>query len=260
VLKVELHTHTSDDPHDRIPHTTADLIDRAADLGYDAVAVTLHDRQLDLSPWQQQAADRGIVLIPGIERTIEGKHVLLLNFSERSEDVGSFDDLAALKRDEPGLVIAPHPFFPNRTCLGRALMDRHADLFDAVEYNAMFTYGMNFNLAAARWARAHGKPMVGDGDVHRLRQLGTTFSLVDAAPDPASICEAIRQDRATVVAHPLSWMATATLATQLLLIESLRDRWTFHPRDTPFPTVTPDLLGVGARVRLGVGSYPRKNV
>jgi len=50
VLKVEFHAHTSDDPADRIPHSTAELIDRAAALGYDAVAVTLHDRQLDLSP------------------------------------------------------------------------------------------------------------------------------------------------------------------------------------------------------------------
>jgi predicted metal-dependent phosphoesterase TrpH len=223
VLKVELHAHTSDDPVDRIPHTTAQLIDRAADLGYDALAITLHDRQLELSPWQQQAAERGVVLIPGIERTIEGKHVLLLNFSPRSADVRSFDGLASLKRDEPGLVIAPHAFFPNATCLGPSLMDRYADLFDAVECNAMFTRGLDFNAAARRWAAEHGKPMVGNGDVHRLRQLGSTFSLVDAASDPTSICNAIRQDRVTVVAQPLSWLRTATLAGELLLVEPIRD-------------------------------------
>jgi predicted metal-dependent phosphoesterase TrpH len=223
VLKVELHTHTGDDPVDRVPHTTAQLIDRAADLGYDAIAITLHDLQLDLSPWRQQAADRGLILIPGIERTIDGKHVLMLNFSKRSEEVGSFDDLAALKREEPGLVIAPHAFFPNATCLGRSLMDRHAGLFDGVECNAMFTYGLDFNAAARQWARAHGKPMVGNGDVHRLRQLGSTFSLVDSAPDPGSICEAIRQDRVTIVAQPLSWLTTATLAAELLVVDPIRD-------------------------------------
>jgi predicted metal-dependent phosphoesterase TrpH len=248
VLKVELHTHTSDDPLDRIPHTTAQLIDHAADLGYDAVAITLHDRQLDLSPWQAQAARRGLVLIPGIERTIDGKHVLLLNFSKRSEEVRSFDDLATLKRGERGLVIAPHAFFPNATCLGPSLMDRHAALFDVVEYNAMFTYGVNFNVAARRWADAHGKPMVGNGDVHRLRQLGSTFSLVDAAPDPASICEAIRQDRVTVVAQPLSWLNTATLAGELLVVEAIRDAIDEWGRAA---TVSP---------RLAPGPYARKNV
>ena len=151
MLKVELHAHTADDPLDAIPHSTVQLIDRASEMGYDALAITLHDRQLDLGPYRSYAAGRGITLIPGIERTIDRKHVLLLNFSRAAEDVQTFDDIAVLKRREAGLVIAPHPFFPGGTCL-RNLMDRHADLFDAVEYNAMFTASLNFNNAAARWA------------------------------------------------------------------------------------------------------------
>ena len=80
MLKVDLHIHTSDDPIDRIPYSTFELIDRAAALGYDALAITLHDVQLDVTPFNASAAARGIVLIPGIERTVEGRHVLLLNF------------------------------------------------------------------------------------------------------------------------------------------------------------------------------------
>jgi predicted metal-dependent phosphoesterase TrpH len=117
VLKVELHTHTADDPLDRIPYTATQLIDRAARLGYDALAITLHDRQLDLGPLRDYAAERHLVLIPGIERTIRGKHVLLLNFSAAAEQVQSFDDVRRLKAREPGLVIAPHPFFPHPSCL-----------------------------------------------------------------------------------------------------------------------------------------------
>ena len=59
MLKVELHTHTGDDPVDAIPHSTVDLIDRAALLGYDAVAITLHEKQLDLRPVAAHAAERG---------------------------------------------------------------------------------------------------------------------------------------------------------------------------------------------------------
>src|SRR5207248_2870406 len=112
MLKIDLHTHTSDDPADRIPYTTWDLIDRAAELGYGALAVTLHDHQLETLAFRDYAAERGIVLIPGIERTIEGRHVLLLNYSRATESVHSFADLARLRRREQGLVIAPHPFFP----------------------------------------------------------------------------------------------------------------------------------------------------
>jgi hypothetical protein len=220
VLKVELHSHSADDPVDAIPHSTAQLIGRAAALGYQALAITLHDRQLDLREYGSFAAERGVTLIPGIERTIQGKHVLLLNFSRASEDVRTFDDLAALKRREAGLVIAPHPFFPGSTCL-RGLMDRHADLFDAVEYNAMFTPSLNFNNAAERWALAHGKPMTGSGDVHRLRQLGTTFSLVDAEPNADAICAAILAGRVRVQATPRSWASAIGIMADLTIAEVL---------------------------------------
>lgn len=214
MLKVELHTHTSDDPVDSIPHSTWQLLDRAASLGYGAIALTLHDRWLDPAPFATYAADLGVTLIPGIERTIAGRHVLLLNFSRASEGVRSFDDLARLKESEGGLVVAPHPFYPIGRCL-RELLDPHADLFDAVEINAMFTSAVDFNRQARQWARARGKPMVGNGDVHRLRQLGSTYSLVDAAPDPDAICEAIRRGRVHVHAEPLSWTSVAIVAGQL---------------------------------------------
>jgi predicted metal-dependent phosphoesterase TrpH len=218
MLRVELHAHTSDDPCDRIPHSAIQLIDRAVNLGYGALAITLHDRQLDLRPLVPYAAERGLTLIPGIERTVQGRHVLLINFATGAEDVRGFDDIARLKHRTPGLVVAPHPFFPAPTSL-RGLMDVHADLFDAVEYNAMYTSALNFNRRAVRWAERHGRPMVGNCDVHRLHQLGTTWSLVDADPDPAAICEAIASGRVRVEHRPLGWVTAIRTMGELLLDE-----------------------------------------
>ena len=205
---------------DRIPHSTRELIDRAADLGYDALAITLHDRQLDLRPWLAHAQRRNVVLIAGLERTVQGKHVLLLNFRKGTEAVHCLEDIYFLKqRDSGGLVIAPHPFFPVGPCLGRQL-DRHPDLFDAVEYNAMFTAALNFNRRGEQWARDHGKPMVGNGDVHRLCQLGTTFSWVDADRTPDAICRAIRHGDVTVSAQPLPVRTAAVLMADLVTSSS----------------------------------------
>lgn len=215
-MKVELHTHTADDPSDRIPYSTCDLIDRAAELRFDALAVTLHDRQLDPASFKAYARARGITLIPGVERTIDGRHVLLLNFSRAAESVLSFEQLARLKQREGGLVVAPHPFFPAGSAL-RGYMNRYADLFDAVEYNAMFTSVVNFNVLGERWARRHGKPMIGNGDVHRLEMLGTTYSLIDAQPDADAICAAIAAGRLQVVAQPLSSFTAGRLMADLLL-------------------------------------------
>jgi len=216
LLKVELHTHTGDDPVDNIPYSTRDLIDRAAALAFDAVAITLHNRQLDIWPLQSYASERGVLLIPGVEQTIEGKHVLLLNFKRGADDVRTFDELARLKAQSTGLAIAPHPYFPAPTSLWSAL-DRHADLFDAVERNAMFTRRVDFNARAERWARAHGKPLVGNGDVHRLQQLGTTYTLVDAERHPDAICSAIAAGRVQVVSSPLEWTTVVEVLSSLVV-------------------------------------------
>ena len=234
MLKVELHSHTSADPHDRIPYSTEQLIDRAAQLSYDALAVTLHDKQLDVRALDTYAAQRGIVLIPGIERTIAGKHVLLLNFPREAGAVSSFAELADLKRRAPnGLVVAPHPYFPAPSCLW-GLLDDFEDVFDAVEVNSVFTEAVDFNAPARRWAQARRVPLVGNGDIHRLSQLGTTYSLVEAPPDPDAICAAIKAGKVTVDATPLSWMTVWSLLADLAL-SSVRP----HPAAHGAPSADP---------------------
>ncbi|HEY7497469.1 MAG TPA: PHP domain-containing protein [Vicinamibacterales bacterium] len=215
MLKTELHAHTDADPADLIDHSIQDLIDRAVALGYGALAVTLHDRYFDPAPYDAYAKERGLVLIAGIERTIQRRHVLLINFPPASADVRGFDDVASLKSTHAhGLVVAPHPFYPTPSALGR-LADRNAALIDAVEINAMYTRYLDFNRRAIRWAHAHGKPLVGNTDLHLLAQMGTTYSLVDAAPNADAVCDAIRAGRVSVRTEPLSTVSAATLFTAM---------------------------------------------
>jgi hypothetical protein len=148
-----------------------------------------------------------------------------LNFSSGADSVRTFVDLERLKARQPrGLVVAPHPYFPGTSCLGRSLA-RHADLFDAVEWNAMFTRRINFNLPAARWAAQNGKPVVGNGDVHRMSQLGTTYSLVDADPDPDAICRAIAAGRVRFEAQPLSFTSAARTMASLIADDLRSAAW-----------------------------------
>jgi predicted metal-dependent phosphoesterase TrpH len=216
MLKVELHAHTDLDPEDRVPHSTRELIDRAASLGYDALAITLHDRYVDPADWDGYARERGIVLLSGLEKTIGRHHVLLINFPRACTTVRDINDIARLKADFPGLVVAPHPFFPTHTSIG-SLMGRYAGVIDAVEINALYTRRVDFNTRARDWARASGKPLVGNSDVHVLDQLGTTYSLVDAHPEPDAICEAIRAGRVEVRTEPLAAYRAAWLFARMLL-------------------------------------------
>lgn len=217
VLKVDLHLHSGEDPSDRILHSAVDLVNRAAELGFDALAITLHDSQFADARVSALARERGITLIPGIERTIDGRHVLLLNFpAAAAESTRTLADVARLKARGGGLVIAPHPYFPDRSCL-RGELEAHADLFDAVEWSYFWTRRLNFNARAARWARANGKPVVGNSDLHDLRQLGRTCSWIDAPRDAFAICDAIRQGRVTLQTEPVPALELADVFTRMIL-------------------------------------------
>ena len=216
VLKTDLHLHASEDPADVIAHDSYAVVDRAVELGFDAIALTLHDRQLTDARLFDYARERDLTVSPGVERTIEGRHVLLLNFARGTDQVRTFADLARLKSKALGLVIAPHPFFPDHTCL-RSKLDAHGDLFDAVEWSYFWTRGLNFNQPAARWAAAHGKPLVGNSDLHDLRQLGRTFSFVSAPRDPDAICAAIREGLVAVHTSPAPPLELARVVSGMLL-------------------------------------------
>ena len=217
MLKVELHTHTADDPVDRIPHTTLELIDRAVALGYDALAITLHDRQLDLRHLTPYAADRGLVLIPGVERTIEGRHVLLLNFQP------GHGRCANVPRSRPAEVAATRTRRRARIRSFRRpyVSERisNATPICSTPWNATrCSRARSISIAApSPGRRRHGKPVVGNCDVHRLWQLGTTYSLVDAPPDADAICNAIAAGRVQVESRPLAWAEVARVAAVMAL-------------------------------------------
>ena len=159
------------------------------------------------------------MLLAGVERTIGHSHVLLVNFPAACADVRTLDDVAALKRAHPrGLVVAPHALFPTQSAMGLSVLERYADMFDAVEVNAMFTRRLDFNRRVVAWARVHGKPLVGNGDIHLLAQLGTTFSLVDATPDPDAICDAIRASRVEVRSRPLPMLRAASHFIRMAIV------------------------------------------
>ena len=101
------------------------------------------------------------------------------------------------------------------SCL-RHELDRYPDLFDAVELHALYSRRVDFNRRARAWARAHGKPLVGNGDIHRLGQLGTTWSLVDAEPNPDAICAAIKAGRVEVRTEPVSFPRLVYLLATVL--------------------------------------------
>ena len=111
LLKADFHIHTREDPHDFIRYTAIELLAEAARQGFEVLALTCHNKRIHNEDLRRRAEDLGILLIPGVEAAIEGKHTLLLDMPYTRLRVRNFKHVRALKRDG-GLVIAPHPFFP----------------------------------------------------------------------------------------------------------------------------------------------------
>jgi len=200
-LKADLHIHTSEGPEGIVRWTPREVIDLAARAGYRVLSFTDHDHRTYDSSLAGYAQERGIVLIPGVEATIEGRHVLLYNFSHSLDGPRSLSDIRRRKRPD-SLVIAPHPFFPGPTSLGRRLLE-NLDLFDAVEYCHFYTAWLDYNRAVRRLAQANDLPLVGTSDAHLPCQFGTTYSLIEAEPTPEGVLGAIRAGHVRVVSRPL---------------------------------------------------------
>ena len=184
--RVELHSHCHGDPVDRyIPHSIFQHIDQAKKVGLDAIAVTWHRRICDNLEAVAYARERGVLLIPGMEAEVNRRHLVVLNLA--SGDLPAqptWSEVRALRLRKPDvLVMAPHPFYPHPSCLGRTMED-HADCIDAVEWCFIHVnwlhHRVNPNLRAARWAQKHGKTLLASSDAHSLRSIGRNVSTVEA--------------------------------------------------------------------------------
>lgn len=203
MLKVDFHIHTGSDPKDEIRYSDEELIDKASEQGFDSIAITNHDACAHTKKLAEYAERKGILLIPGSEATIEGKHVVILNITQRDIDgIKTFDDLRKLKSQKNILVIAPHPYFVLPNCLGKKLI-QNIDIFDAIEYSYFHTKWINFNRKAKAAAEKFSKTLIAQSDTHILKCFGKTYSFIDAEKDFISIKKAVIDGKVKIMSPPL---------------------------------------------------------
>ncbi|MBI1968808.1 PHP domain-containing protein [Candidatus Woesearchaeota archaeon] len=206
MLKAELHTHVRGDPIDTfIRYSAYGLIDRAAAQGFQVLAITCHNYIYQDTKAKSYARKKGILLLQGMEMTLQGKHTLIYNITpEQAATIKTFADLQRLREKHAGLlVIAPHPFHYTSACLDDIVL-QYPGLFDAWEYSFFYTRLFNPNQKTMRFAEKLGKPLVGNSDVHDLSDLGRTYTLIDAAWTEKAVIEAIRKKKVKVATEPLT--------------------------------------------------------
>ncbi len=200
-LKADFHCHSAGDPQDKILHTEKDLIDTAAQKGYEVLSITNHDAVTFSPDLETYAKGKGILLIPGVELTVEGKHILMLNYRNGANSIRKLDDLASV--GEETAVIAAHAYYPGRQSL-KSKLAAYRRLFHAAEYCHLHFMGLNPNRRLVTDARRWDLPLVGTSDAHHLFQLGTTYSLVKSEKNISAVIEAIKKGEVEVITRPLT--------------------------------------------------------
>lgn len=206
-VKADFHAHTNSDPIDDLEYSPYEYIDAAVKKGFKVIAITHHHNQNFDKKWQLYGEKKGILVIRGMEATIEGQDVVILNPTR--DNITTWKELEKEKKKGKCFTILAHPFWYPRNLLFPRRLDKYAHLFDAVEISWLQTSVIRLpNYLAKKYAKKHNKPLIGTGDIHKLEWIGNTYSelTVDKLTEE-EIFHAIRNNRIKVVQNKISnWL------------------------------------------------------
>ncbi|MFB6123848.1 MAG: PHP domain-containing protein [Haloferacaceae archaeon] len=204
MLSVELHTHSSLSHDGRDPVDM--LLEQAAAVGLDAIAVTDHDEIAASLEAVDLAPDYGLVGIPGMEVTCAAGHVLALGVREAVPAGLSFGETLDRIHGQDGVAVVPHPFQSSRHGVAARISRDELAEADAIEvYNSRLLTGLA-NRKAERFAVERGLPMTAGSDAHISEMVGQAVTEVDADERSADgILDAILDGRTSVVGTRTPW-------------------------------------------------------
>ena len=204
MLSVELHSHSDLSYDGRDPVEL--LLEQAAAVGLDALAVTDHD-EIDASlRVAELAPEYGLVGVPGMEITCSAGHVLGFGLEERVPAGLPFEETLDRIHEQGGVAVVPHPFQRSRHGVAPHISPDALASADAIEvYNSRLFTGRS-NRRAERFAERRGIPMTAGSDAHIAEMVGQAVTQVAAADRSVDgILEAITDGRTTVVGNRTPW-------------------------------------------------------
>ncbi|MCK9351553.1 MAG: PHP domain-containing protein [Candidatus Paceibacterota bacterium] len=201
-IKTNLHFHTADDPSDPVSYSTKEGIDKAVSLGFGALAITCHQKYAWTEEYSEYAESKGLLFIPGIEiyigetRSHSKSHVLILNATKGAENIRTFRELDAYKKEHPeSFIMAPHPYFYGNISL-KEWLEKYIHLFDAVEQSWFYSRWFNRNKKGKSVAEKHKLPFVSTSDTHFFDFLDTNYCTVEAeSASVEAIFSALREGK-----------------------------------------------------------------
>ncbi|MBP1986904.1 PHP domain-containing protein [Halolamina salifodinae] len=204
MLSVELHCHSELSHDGRDPVDL--LVEQAAAVGLDAIAVTDHDAIHASHEAAALADEYGLVGIVAMEVTSAAGHILALGIDEEVPPGLSYDETLERIHDQGGIAIVPHPFQSSRHGVAAHISDEQLASADAIEvYNSRLLTGRS-NRQAERFATAHDVPKTAGSDAHISEMVGQAVTEVGAEERSVdAVLEAIIEGRTSVVGKKTPW-------------------------------------------------------
>lgn len=194
-VKADLHVHSTYSSDSVI--TPKELVFYAKNRGLTAVAVTDHN-QVDGA--RKIASETDFLIIPGIEISSLGGHIVGLNVDELVPHGLSAEETVDRIHSTGGVAIACHPYGLFKGSVGRYVTKR----FDAVETrNATSFPFKNASRKAESLAQRLGLPRVAGTDAHIPESIGIAYTLVECEPNVDAILKAIVAGRCEPLGGPI---------------------------------------------------------
>jgi hypothetical protein len=194
-LKGNLHTHTTMSDGTGTP---AEVIADYERRGYDFLAITDHDLLVPPGAYQGQTR---MVLIPGVEVTAEGPHLLHLGAKTAVEPEADRQRVIDTINASGGMAVFNHPNFERSfNHFPQELMESLEGAVGIEVYNGVSERFSGAALASDRWDRllSKGKWLWGFGtdDLHQPTDIEIAWIVVQADErTPAAILDGIRAGR-----------------------------------------------------------------
>lgn len=185
MLKIDLHVHTCYSSDSLI--TPKELVSYARNAGLDGVAVTDHNR---VDGALKMTKELNFLIIPGIEVSSLGGHIVGLNIHEPIIKGLSVDETVDKIHELGGLAVACHPQAFLKSSLKRNVNQK----FDAIEViNASAFPFKRSTKKAQETASTLKLAQVAGSDAHYAPEIGSAYTLIEAEPNCEEIVKAISQ-------------------------------------------------------------------
>ena len=196
-LKIDLHVHTCYSEDSLI--TLEELIKQLRRKGLDGAAITDHDTIEGAKKILKSNID-DLLIIPGIEVSTKGGHILGINVMELIPSGLSVEETIERIHEAGGIAIAAHP----QTLLKDGLGLNHKILnlgLDAIEVvnSSVFPF-LPLTYLAKKFAERYNIPQTAGSDSHMPETIGLAYTLINNDGDSVDdIIKAIRRGLTTPV-------------------------------------------------------------